>query len=282
MLRTHIFRRVTIIGVGFMGGSLGMALKKQGLAREVVGISSHQETLDRAIKAQAIDLGFTDVREGVANAELVVLATPVQTIIECFSLINPHLRRGCLVTDMGSVKSEVVMKAENLLTTGFFVGSHPLTGSEKSGVEHAHADLFQHARCIMTPTVKTNPVVKEKIKFLWTKLGMRVDFLSPDEHDKIFAQVSHLPHLLAYALMESIPSESLGHALQGFKDLTRIASSPPSVWDDICLTNAQHILHALDGTVKQLAFLRKAIIQRDQKNLFQFLTRAKEKRDTLH
>lgn len=282
MMRTHIFRRVAIIGVGFMGGSLGMALKKQGLAQEVVGIAQRQETLDQAIKAQAIDLGFTDVQQGVASAELVVLATPVQAIMESFSLINPHIRRGCLVTDMGSVKAEIVEKAESLLSAGLFVGSHPLVGSEKKGVEHANPDLFQNTRCIMTPTAKTNPVAKEKIKFLWTKLGAQVEFLSPDDHDKIFAQVSHLPHLLAYALMESIPQESLGHALQGLKDSTRIAASPPQVWNDICLTNSKNILNALDGIVKQLAFLRKAISQRDQKNLIQYFTRAKEKRDGLH
>ncbi|MBI5150167.1 MAG: prephenate dehydrogenase/arogenate dehydrogenase family protein [Candidatus Omnitrophica bacterium] len=280
--RTHLFRQVTIIGVGLMGGSLGLALKKRGLAQEVVGVSHRQESLDKAINAQAIDSGSLDLQKGIANAELVVLATPVQTIIQHIALINAHLRRGCLVTDLGSAKEEIVLRAENTLSApGLFVGSHPLAGSEKTGAENASADLFENTRCIMTPTEKTSPVAKEKIRFLWTKLGAQVEFLSPEDHDKILAQVSHLPHLLAYALMESIPGESLGYALQGLKDSTRIAASSPQMWNDICLANSKNVLQALDALVKQLAFLRKTISQRDQKNLVQFFSRAKEKRDSI-
>lgn len=280
MSRNFVFRRAAIIGVGFMGGSLGMAMKKHGLVQEIAGVASRQETLDQAIQLKAIDFGFIDVRQGVANADLVVLAAPVQAIIQQFSVINPHLKRGCLVTDMGSVKADIVERAESVLSPpGMFVGSHPLAGSEKKGVEHAYADLFQNARCIMTPTAKTSPVAKEKIKFLWTKLGSHVEFLPPEDHDKILAQVSHLPHLLAYALVESISKEYLGYAPQGLKDSTRIAASSAQIWNDIFLTNPKNVLNALDGLVKNLAFLRKAIIQRDQKSLTQYFEKAKEKRD---
>ena len=282
MLRNSVFRKVTIIGVGFMGGSLGLALKKHGLAHEVVGVSHRQVTLDKAIELKAIDAGFTDLQKGVFNADLVVLAAPVQAILQQFSLINPHLKRGCLVTDMGSVKSEIVDRAESVLAQpGMFVGSHPLAGSEKKGVEHATADLFANARCIMTPTAKTTPVAKEKIKFLWTKLGSQVEILSPEDHDKILAQVSHLPHLVAYALIGSIGKEYLSQVPQGLKDSTRIAASSPQVWNDIFLANHKNVLDALDALVKNLAFLRKAIIQRDQKDLLQYLEKAKEKRDNL-
>ena len=282
MLRSAVFRRVTIIGVGFMGGSLGLALKKHGMAQEIAGVSHRQATLDRAIQLKAIDEGFTDLPKGVADADLVVLAAPVQAIIQQFSLINPHLKRGCLVTDMGSVKADIVERAESVLSApGMFVGSHPLAGSEKKGVEHATADLFANARCIMTPTVKTSPVAKEKIKFLWTKLGCQVEVLSPEDHDKILAQVSHLPHLLAYALVGSVAREYLSHASQGLKDSTRIAASSPQMWNDIFLTNSKNVVNALDALVKDLAFLRKAVIQRDQKGLLQYLEKAKEKRDSL-
>ncbi len=282
MLRNSVFRRVSIIGVGFMGGSLGLALKKYGLAHEVVGISHRQVTLDQAIQLKAIDEGFIDLQKGVANADLVVLAAPVQAIIQQFSLINPHLKRGCLVTDMGSVKADIVERAESVLSApGMFVGSHPLAGSEKKGVEHATADLFANARCIMTPTAKTSPVAKEKIKFLWTKLGCQVEVLAPEDHDKIFAQVSHLPHLLAYALIGSIGKEYLSHAPQGLKDSTRIAASSPQMWNDIFLTNPKNVINAVDALVKDLAFLRKAIVQRDPKGLLQYLEKAKEKRDSI-
>ncbi len=282
MLRNSVFRKVTIIGVGFMGGSLGLALKKHGLAHEVVGVSHRQVTLDKALELKAIDAGFTDLQKGVFNADLVVLAAPVQTILQQFSLINPHLKRGCLVTDMGSVKADIVERAESVLSApGMFVGSHPLAGSEKKGVEHANADLFANARCIMTPTARTTPVAKEKIKFLWTKLGSQVEFLPPEDHDKVLAHVSHLPHLLAYALVGAIAKEHLSHAPQGLKDSTRIAASSPQVWNDIFLTNPKNVVNALDALVKDLAFLRKAIIQRDQKGLLQYLEKAKEKRDSL-
>ncbi len=282
MLRSSVFRRVAIIGVGFMGGSLGLALKKHGLASEVAGISHRQVTLEKAIELKAIDEGFTDLPKGVASADLVVLAAPVQAIIQQFSLINPHLKRGCLVTDMGSVKADIVERAESVLAApGMFVGSHPLAGSEKKGVENAYADLFANARCIMTPTAKTSPLAKEKIKFLWTKLGCQVEVLSPEDHDRIFAQVSHLPHLLAYALVGSIPKEYLAHAPQGLKDSTRIAASSPQMWNDIFLANPKNVLNALDALVKDLALLRKAIIQRDPKALMQYLEKAKEKRDSI-
>lgn len=284
MLRNNnsVFRKVTIIGVGFMGGSLGLALKKHGLASEVVGVSHRQVTLDKAVELKAIDAGFTDLQKGVFNADLVVLAAPVQAIIQQFSLINPHLKRGCLVTDMGSVKGEIVDRAESTLAApGMFVGSHPLAGSEKKGVENATADLFANARCVMTPTAKTTPVAKEKIKFLWTKLGCQVEILSPEDHDRIFAQVSHLPHLVAYALMGSIGKEYLSQAPSGLKDLTRIAASSPQMWNDIFVANHKNVINALDALVKDLAFLRKTIIQRDQKALLQYLERSKEKRDSL-
>ncbi len=277
-----VFRKVSIIGVGFMGGSLGLALKKHGLASEVVGISHRQVTLDKAIELKAIDAGTTDLIKGVTNADLVVLAAPVQAINQQFALINPHLKRGCLVTDMGSVKAEIVERAESTLAQpGMFVGSHPLAGSEKKGVEHAYADLFVNARCIMTPTAKTTPVAKEKIKFMWTKLGCHVEVLSPEDHDKILAYVSHLPHLVAYALVGALSKEFLSQAPQGFKDSTRIAASSPQMWNDIFLTNPTNVIHALDALVKDLAFLRKALIQRDPKGLLQYLEKAKEKRDSI-
>ena len=277
-----MFKRVTIVGVGLMGGSLGLAIKKHGLAQEVVGVSQQQSTLVQAIKHHAIDEAQTDLEKAIRHSELVILATPVETIVKLLPIINPYIRRGCIVTDLGSTKLEIVEAAEKSLSQApFFIGSHPLIGSEKQGVDNARAELFENAQCLLTPTEKTHPMVKEKMKFFWTKLGAQVTFLSPQEHDAILAYTSHLPHLLAYSLMEIVPAQHLPLAAQGFKDTTRIAASSPKIWNDICFANSKNILKALDEMVKNLAVLRKAIVNRDEQGLVQHFTKAKEKRDGL-
>lgn len=282
ILRTHMFRRVVIIGVGLMGGSLGKAIKKHNLAGEVIGVSNQQEVLDKAKELGAIDTGLTDAQKAISGADLIVLAAPVQSIIKILATLGPSIRRGCIVTDLGSAKAQIVEKAEaSLSLPGFFIGSHPLVGSEKSGVEHASAELFENALCLMTPTDKTNQVAKEKVKHLWTKIGARVEFVSVTEHDKALAYVSHLPHVLAYGLMCAVPQEAFKYASQGLRDATRIAASSPQMWNDICMANSKNILNALDETVKYLAAFRKAIINHDSKELTQYFSKAKENRGIL-
>lgn len=282
ILRTHMFRRVVIIGVGLMGGSLGKAIKKHNIAGEVIGVSNQQEILDKAKEMGAIDTGLTDAQKAVSGADLIVLAAPVQSIIKILATLGPSIRRGCIVTDLGSTKAQIVEKAEaSLSLPGFFVGSHPLAGSEKSGVEHASAELFENALCLMTPTEKTNQVAKEKVKHLWTKIGARVEFVSVAEHDKALAYVSHLPHVLAYGLMCTVPQETFKYASQGLRDSTRIAASSPQMWNDICMANSKNILNALDEMVKYLSIFRKAIINNDSKELIQHFSKAKENRGIL-
>jgi prephenate dehydrogenase len=282
LLRTYIFKRITIVGVGLMGGSLGMAIKKHSLAREVIGLSHRQNALTEALKNQAIDVALMDVKKAISNADLVVLAAPVESIIKLFTTINPYLKRGCIVTDLGSAKAKIVEKGEKILSApSFFVGSHPLTGSEKKGVENARVDLFEGTTCIMTPTDKTNQIAKQKVKHFWTKLGMEVKFLTPDEHDETLAYVSHLPHLLAYGLMESVPTKYFEYASQGLKDTTRVAASSPQMWNDICMANSKNILNALDHCVELLAHFRKAIVSGDQKSLLSHFNKAQENRSQL-
>jgi prephenate dehydrogenase len=212
----------------------------------------------------------------------VVLAAPVESIIKLFTTINPYLKRGCIVTDLGSAKAKIVEKGEKILSApSFFVGSHPLTGSEKKGVENARVDLFEGTTCIMTPTDKTNQIAKQKVKHFWTKLGMEVKFLTPDEHDETLAYVSHLPHLLAYGLMESVPAKYFEYASQGLKDTTRVAASSPQMWNDICMANSKNILNALDHCVELLAHFRKAIVSGDQKSLLSHFNKAQENRSQL-
>jgi len=282
LLRSYLFKRVTIVGVGLMGGSLGMALKKHRLAREVIGLSHRQTALAQAVKSKAIDVPCVDVKKAIVNADLVVLAAPVDSIIKLFTTINPYLKRGCIVTDVGSAKVKIVESAEKILSSpSFFVGAHPLTGSEKKGVANASADLFEGATCVMTPTDKTSQAAKQKVKHLWTKIGMNVKVLSPEEHDEALAYVSHLPHLMAYGLMAAIPSKFLEYASQGLKDTSRVAASSPQMWSDVCMANPRNVLKALDQSVEQLAHFRKAIISRDQKTLINYFTKAQEKRNKL-
>ena len=282
LFRTQMFRKVTIVGVGLMGGSFGMALKKQNLAKEVVGFSQKETSIQAAIKSGAIDSGFTEIEKAIPHSELVILATPVETMIKLLVKMNPYLGRHCIVTDMGGSKLSIVEAAEkHLASPSFFVGSHPLSGSEKQGAQNARADLFENTQCIMTPTSKTNPFAREKVKHLWTKLGARVKFLTAEEHDEIVGFISHLPHLAAFGLMTSIPDKCLEYAAQGLKDTTRISASSPQLWSEICLSNSKNIINALDDLTKQFSYFRKAILNRDESGLTAYFTKAKEKREKL-
>ncbi|MBU0467728.1 MAG: prephenate dehydrogenase [Candidatus Omnitrophica bacterium] len=282
IIKNTPFKRVTIIGVGLMGGSLGLALKKRGLAREIVGLAYRQSSLVQAIKNKAIDVAFTDPKKAVRNSDIVILAAPVDSIIKILPTIAPHIKRGCIVTDVGSTKSEIVETGEKVLPVpGFFVGAHPLVGSEKKGADYSSADLFEGGTCIMTPTEKTNQIAKEKVKYLWTKVGSKVCIVTPEKHDEILAYVSHLPHLLAYGLIDVIPQEFLEYGSTGLKDTTRIASSSPQIWNDICMANAKNVIKSLDETIKRLGEIRNSILTDDEKSLLNLFTKAKEKRDNL-
>lgn len=281
-LRPYLFRRIAIVGVGLIGGSLAKAIKKYRLAKEVVGCSQGSESLSAALKAGIIDQGYQDVTKAVTNADLVILAAPVGTITGMLSLIGPHLRRGCVVTDVGSSKAAIVTAAhKNLPSHVFFVGSHPLAGSEKTGVANASAELFEQATCIMTPIEATHRMAKDRVKLFWTKIGANVKFMTPEEHDSTLGYVSHLPHMVAFALIEAVPSEVLAYAASGLKDTTRIAGSSPQMWGDIGLSNKRNIIRALDEVTKNLSIIRKAIYTDDQKTLLNLLKNAKTKRESL-
>lgn len=278
--RSTLFDKVTIVGVGLIGGSIGMAIKKHKLAKKVVGLSHRQTSLNKAKEMGAIDEGLIDVASAIKGADLVILATPVEWIIKMLPQINPHLKRSCIVTDVGGTKEEIMTAAHNTLSNPVnFIGSHPLAGSEKKGVEFSSADLLQNALCIITPTKNTYQGAKDKIKTLWTKIGCRVKPMTPAEHDEILAFVSHMPHLVAYSMVESIPDQFLSYAPKGLRDTTRIAGSDPELWKDICLTNSHSVIKSIDAVVKSLALIRKSIIDLDEKTLVDHFTKAKAKRE---
>ena len=280
--RKQLFRRVAIVGVGFMGASLGLAIKKKELAREVVGIGHHETSLREAMDIKAIDESFLDFKKGVNGADLIVLATPVQTIIDTLEFLSKEHQRGCIITDLGSTKAVIVDKAEGLLHHSMlFVGSHPLIGSEKKGPTCANAALYENAVCVMTPTDKTNRLAKEKIKHFWSQLGAQVQLMTPQEHDEAFGFISHLPHLMAFGLIKSIPDQFLEFATQGLRDTTRIAASDALMWRDIALSNHKNVLKSLDEAVKVLSSIRKAVITSDGPALEEIFKTAKAKRERM-
>ncbi len=278
----HLFRRVAIIGTGFMGASLGLAIKKKGLASNVIGIGRHETSLREATDVGAIDEGTLDVKKGILGADLIVLATPVSSILEMLDLLGQEQRRGCIVTDLGSTKTMIVDRADKVLHHSvLFVGSHPLVGSEKKGPTYANAQLYEGATCLMTPTDKTNRLARDKIKQFWSQLGCQVKLMSPVEHDDILGCVSHLPHVVAFALMKSIPDNFLEHAPSGLKDTTRIAASDAELWRDIVLSNHKPVLKSLDEVVKNLANIRKSIVSKDREALTDIFKQAKVKRERI-
>ena len=274
----RLFDKVAIVGVGLIGGSIGLGIKKRKLARRVIGISRHKKTINLAKTRGAIDRGFLSL-SAINEADLVILATPVNSIIQIGAKIGLLVKPGALVTDTGSTKKLIVKMLDRALPN--FVGAHPLSGSEKRGVINERDDLFCGSLCVLTPTVKTSKSALSKIKRLWIELGARVVYLSPTRHDRIISYISHLPHILAFSLIQSVPRNSLYLASSGLRDTTRIAASPAALWKDILLTNSENVLDALDKFVNSLTQIKSAIVQKDTKALERILRQARAKRESL-
>jgi prephenate dehydrogenase len=243
------FNKISIIGVGLIGGSLGLALKENRPNFRIVGIDK-QEIIEKAITRGAIDEGTVNLDEGIKEADVVILATPVKTILNILTQINPFLKKGCLVTDTGSTKQQIVQKANKILSKNiFFIGGHPMAGSEECGIDSADPHLFQDKTYILTPNNKSNLVALEKISLLIKMIGANKLILDPLEHDRIVGAVSHLPQIIAVSLINTVSELALpgnnnyfNAVGEGFKDMTRIASSPYKIWEDICKTNQENIL----------------------------------------
>jgi prephenate dehydrogenase len=273
---------LTIIGVGLLGGSIGLGLRAAGQSYRITGFGHRRETLERAQEFSAIDRYTLDLGEAVADADLVILCTPISLFEPLITKLAPMLRPGTLVTDVGSTKRTVVNLAAKLLPEKVsFVGSHPMAGSEKRGVEYARADLFTNALCIVTPTASTPPEATRTIDHFWKTLGMRTIRLSPEEHDAAVADISHLPHILAAALVAMQAHSALPLAGKGFLDTTRIASGDAQLWRDILLDNKDNLTASLSRLEKQLASLRKLLTPAKSEALIAWLSHAAARRDQL-
>jgi prephenate dehydrogenase len=285
------FKHVAIIGVGLIGGSLGMVLKRQGLAKTVVGAGRRVENLKKAVELGAIDRYVSDNLDAVRGADLVVIATPVDTYEEHLRAWGQALSSGCIVTDVGSVKGLLVERAEQLIPAhARFVGAHPIAGKEKTGVAAGSADLFKGARCVLTPTQRTDPQALQTIRELWEAAGSAIVTMDPFLHDKLLGAVSHLPHVAAYCLINALtelqermlPGQNvLAYSGGGLRDTTRIAASSPEMWRDIFLWNRENIVEMVEIYERHLQRLKELIRSSDGPGMEKELQRAKLVREQL-
>jgi len=282
MVRQDFPRQVTILGVGLLGGSIGLALRSAAPGCRIVGYGHRRQSLDKAREIGAVDAAELDPAVAVAGSDLVVLCTPVATFEQLLGQITPALSPQALVTDVGSTKRSVVRSAESLLPQGVeFVGSHPIAGSEKRGVDFSRADLFSNQLCIVTPTAKTSREALHHIEQFWTLLGMRIARLSPRDHDRLLADVSHLPHLLAAALVAMQEDAALDLCGKGFLDTTRIAGGDGGLWRDILLDNADNLKAGLRRLRSQLSTVEKMLNAKSGDALRDWLDAAAARRQKL-
>jgi len=266
-----MFDRITILGVGLLGASFALALKKNGLCNTIKGCGRSRENLQRAKELNIIDSFEQDPAAACRDSDLVMLSAPVGSFPELAKTIAPALKKGALVTDVGSVKGKLVREIETLMPKAVhYIGGHPIAGSDRSGIESANAELFRNARCAITPTENSDPSALDKIQNLWKSLGSEVIILNPEEHDRIYGSVSHLPHLIAYALVNTIAEidrSYLDFSGKGFMDSTRIACSSEELWNDICLLNRDNITEVLDVFQKNLDMLDQYLKAGDSESL---------------
>jgi prephenate dehydrogenase len=279
--------RVAIVGLGLMGGSLGLALKRKGLARCVAGYARRQAVRRRALRIGAVDEVYADLREAARNADLVVFCVPILTIPRLVSDCASVLRAGCVVTDVGSTKRIVVAAMERALAGRdvHTVGSHPIAGSEVAGIGAARADLYRGMVVVVTPTLRTPAAPLRMVKAFWKALGARVEVLTPEKHDRVLAATSHGPHLAAAALAESVLGRD-NPALctfcgTGFRDATRIAAGSEDVWHDIAATNRKPIGRELARIEKRLRYLRRNLEKGNLASVRRFLADARNLRASM-
>ena len=281
------FGTVTIVGVGLIGASLGLALKQAGVVTKVLGVGRSKENVDQAQKMGAID-GVVDLVEAAKQSDVIVLCVPVAQMRAVFEAIEPHLESKTMITDAGSTKGDVILAAKAVLGKKAcqFVPAHPIAGGAQHGAGAAKADLFQGKQTIVCPIQENSPEDTALIVGFWESVGSVVKKISNVQHDAIYAAVSHLPHILSYALMASVVNsedvdQKLSHVGAGFKDFTRIAASSPEMWRDICLGNRTAILKELDQYLLIVNHMRKLISENDGAGLEKLFNKASKARQDL-
>ena len=281
-----MFQQITILGPGLLGASLAMAVKERGLAARVVTWSRRPESRAKCLNQSWCDAVFDSLEKAVVGSDLVVICTPVQTIVPLLVQIRPALDAEALITDVGSTKSLICREARSALEghSATFLGAHPMAGSEQAGMEHAQSDLFENAACILTPLDDASAEAISKLSAFWDALGMTVSTVSPEKHDEIVAHVSHLPHLLASTLCGYLAAQDdtwRTLAGGGLRDTTRIASGDPQLWKQILEQNSDEVVRAIEGFEQQLHHLKTALLNQDSLGVIAQLERGKTYRDQL-
>ncbi len=280
--------RLAVVGVGLIGGSLALALKQAGAVGEVVGCGRGKPNLEKAVELGVIDRYSRDPVEAVKDADVVFLATPVKSLAAVTSQLLPGLKAGAILTDGGSVKGAIIDQLEPLLPDHVsFVPGHPIAGTEKSGAEAAFATLYQGKRCILTPTDKTPEAAFDMVRHMWQATGCEVVSMTAEKHDRVLAAISHLPHMVAYSLVNAVGSYDyyeeniLEYSAGGFRDFTRIASSDPTMWRDIAETNREALLEMMEQFEKFFAELKADVAAGKGDKMFSFFLKSKQLRDAI-
>ena len=280
--------RIVIAGVGLMGGSVGLALKRARFHGRIIGLGRRWSSLKNAVDAGAVDSATLDYEEALNDADLLVICTAVDVMPSIVEKAVKHIPEGSVLTDVGSTKGQLVAEMEKLVPDGIhFVGAHPMAGSHKTGVSAADAALFDGSVCILTPTESTNPGAVDLVSELWKRMGAREEIMSPQDHDFLIAAASHLPHAAACALIQVIAGvenqrgKAINFTATGFADATRIAAGDPKIWKGIFLHNADMVSSMLSRLEKEIADIRKALDDRDEQKLMEKLERAKQIKDSI-
>jgi prephenate dehydrogenase len=280
------FQKVTVAGVGLLGGSLGLALRQRQMADKVDGLVRRSTSVSECMRLGVVDHATRDARRAAAEADLIVICSPLSQMRDLVEAMRPAFKPGVIVTDVGSVKGPVVDELESLITAGggHFVGSHPMAGAEKTGPGAARPDLFDGAVCVVTPTARTSTIALSRVEALWEALGALPIRMTPELHDELVSRSSHLPHVVAaglanYVLSPIQPREQALLCANGFRDTTRVASGSPAMWRDIVMANRHNLARVLGVFIADLEELKHALDQGDAKSVEEFLETAKRRRD---
>lgn len=279
------FERITVIGVGLIGASFAMSMKKNKLCNVIVGTGRNPENLEKAKIKGIIENYYLEPEKACQGSDLILFSTPVGIFLDIAKRIKNSLKKGAIVTDVGSVKGNLVREMESLMPDGVsFVGAHPIAGSDKTGIDNASAELFLGAKCIITPNKNTDKNALQKIIEIWKTFGSDIRLIDPDEHDKIYSVVSHLPHIIAYEIVNTVADidvSYLNFSGQGFLDTTRIASSSPELWRDICILNKENLLNSIEIFKKNLEKISQYLRASDSNSIEKDFAKARALRQSI-
>ncbi len=279
------FGVVAIIGTGLIGGSIGLGLKERGLARSIIGVGHRRSSINKALRAKAIDEGTINIEKAVRQADIIILATSVDLIPDLARKIIPLMKTSAILTDVGSTKRYIVSQINREIKSKHngdrpnFIGAHPLAGSEQRGIESARPDLFEGSVCVLTPTSLNSKKCITKLSKMWKALGAKVSIMTPSKHDEIVAFVSHLPHLVASGLVSVVDEKHWKFAAGGLRDTTRVASGDPELWLGICKQNKARIIKALKCFSKEVKYTLNDLEQGNDNKILKRLRKAKATRD---